>query len=76
MKPDETIDYGVMIFRGRFDMREAAATARVQNASQALRNGDDEAALQLAHEAVAIDSALPSSGMVLGDVLARHGPQG
>ena len=73
MKPDETIDYGVMIFRGRFDMREAAATARVQNASQALRNGDDEAALQLAHEAVAIDSALPSSDTVLGDVLARMG---
>jgi tetratricopeptide (TPR) repeat protein len=73
MKPDETIDYGVMIFRGRFDMRQAAAEARVQNASQALRNGEYEAALQLAHEAVAIDSALPSGGTVLGDALARTG---
>jgi 4-amino-4-deoxy-L-arabinose transferase-like glycosyltransferase len=73
MKPDETIDYGVMIFRGHFDMRQAAAIARVQNASQALRGGDAATALRLAREAVAIDPAMPSSGMALGDVLARMG---
>jgi 4-amino-4-deoxy-L-arabinose transferase-like glycosyltransferase len=73
MKPDETIDDGVMIYRGHFDMREAAATARVQNASQVLRSGDTETALQLAEEAVAIDPALPSGGAVLGDVLVRMG---
>jgi Tfp pilus assembly protein PilF len=72
MKPDETIDYGVMVFRGRFDMRQAAVEARVENASRVLRK-DPAAALQLAQEGVAIDPALPTAHLILGDALASMG---
>jgi len=73
MKPDETIDYGVMIFRGHFDMRQAAVQARAQNASHAMRKGDSATALQLAQEAAAMDTARPTGRILLGDMLARMG---
>jgi 4-amino-4-deoxy-L-arabinose transferase-like glycosyltransferase len=73
MKPDETIDNGVMVFRGRFDLSRAAVEARAQNAARAVRKGDTTAALLLANEAAAMDSALPTGHVVLGDTLARIG---
>jgi hypothetical protein len=73
MKPDETIDYGVMVFRGHFDMRRAAVESRAQNASRAFRKGDTAAALLLAREAAAMDTAMPTGHVVLGDTLARMG---
>ena len=73
MKPDETIDHGVMVFRGRFDLSQAAVEARAQNASHAMRKGDSAAALLLANEAAAMDTALPTGHVVLGDTLARLG---
>ena len=57
MKPDETIGYGLMIFKGRFDMRKAAAMARTQKASEAMRKRDYPHALELAQQAVALDPA-------------------
>src|SRR6202041_4137517 len=57
-KPEETIDHGVMIYRGRFDLTQAAALSRAQNATGAVGRGDAAGALALAEEAVALD---PSS---------------
>ncbi|MDR3741230.1 MAG: glycosyltransferase family 39 protein [Terracidiphilus sp.] len=73
MKPTETIGYGLMIFNGHFDMRQAAALARTQKASEALRRHDTPAALQLAQEAVALDPALFTALSTFGDALARAG---
>jgi hypothetical protein len=73
MKPAETIDYGVFVYRGTFDMRQAAALARAQNASQLLWKGDAAHALELAREAVAIDPQEMQSQMVLGDSAAALG---
>ena len=69
MKPAETIDDAVMIFRGRFDMHQAAALARAENSLQAASKGDFTAALPLAQEAVAIDPALIMGHSALGDAL-------
>ena len=73
MKPDETISYSVMVYRGRFDMRQAAVTARAQNAPRALMRGDTAVALQLAEEAAVMDTAQPRGQVLLGDMLARMG---
>ena len=37
MKPSEVIDYGVMVYQGRFDMRKASALAHAQNLAHARR---------------------------------------
>jgi 4-amino-4-deoxy-L-arabinose transferase-like glycosyltransferase len=73
MKPSETIGHGLMIFKGHFDMHQAAALARTQKASEALRSRDIPAALELAQEAVALDPALFTAQSTLGDALARAG---
>ncbi len=73
MKPDEVIDHGVMIFHGHFDMRQAAAQARTQMASWALRKHDAPYALQLAQEAVSMDPDRLSTQTALGDALAANG---
>ncbi len=73
MKPDETISYSVMVFRGSFDMSRAGVEARAQNAPRALRRGDTALALQLADEAAAMDTTQPRGLVLLGDTLARMG---
>jgi 4-amino-4-deoxy-L-arabinose transferase-like glycosyltransferase len=73
MKPDEVIDDGVMIFRGKFDMRQAAAQSRTQMSSWALRKHDTARALQLAQEAVAMDPDRLTNQTALGDALAANG---
>lgn len=73
MKPSETIDHAVMVFRGRFDMRQAAALARAENAFQALWKGNAAAALPLAQDAVSIDPTLLMGHSALGDALAGVG---
>lgn len=73
MKPSETIDHGVMVYRGRFDMRQAATLSRVQNAQRALWKGDGATAVQLAQETVALDPTLLMGQSVLGDALASVG---
>jgi 4-amino-4-deoxy-L-arabinose transferase-like glycosyltransferase len=73
IKPDETIDHAVMVFRGRYDLRQAAAMARAQNALQAMGKADVGNALPLATEAVAIDPLSPITHSALGDALAAAG---
>ncbi|MFZ0581522.1 MAG: glycosyltransferase family 39 protein [Candidatus Acidiferrales bacterium] len=69
-KPDETIDDAVMIYRGRFDMKQAAALSRAQNAMQATRKGNATGALALADEAIAIDPFSILAHEARGDALA------
>lgn len=73
MKPDEIIDHGVMIFHGHFDMHEAAAQARAQMSSWAMRKHDKAAALDLARQAVALDPGRLTNQTALGDALAANG---
>ena len=69
-KPEETIDDAVMIYRGRFDMKQAAALSRAQNALEATRKGNAPAALALADEAIAIDPSSILAHEARGDALA------
>ncbi len=73
MKPDEVIDHGVMIFHGRFDMHKAAAQARTQMSSWALRKHNSAYALQLAQEAVAMEPEGLAAQTALGDALVANG---
>jgi Dolichyl-phosphate-mannose-protein mannosyltransferase len=72
-KPDEVIDYGVFVYRGTFQMKEAAAESRAQHARMLLRKGDAAGALSLAREAVEIDPEEINGQMVLGDVAMKLG---
>jgi 4-amino-4-deoxy-L-arabinose transferase-like glycosyltransferase len=72
-KPQETIDHGVMIYRGRFDLTQAAALSRAQNATAAVGKGDAALALALAEEAVAIDPSSILGHEAWGDALAAMG---
>jgi 4-amino-4-deoxy-L-arabinose transferase-like glycosyltransferase len=69
-KPEETIDDSVMIYRGRFDMTQAAALSRAQNATEAVRKGDAAGALALADEATSIDPSSILGHEARGDALA------
>lgn len=73
MKPAEVIDYGVMVYRGSFDMKQAAALSRAEYADQLLEKGDAQGALRLAREAVAIDPEEISSQGALGESAAGLG---
>lgn len=72
-KPEETIDHAVMIYRGRFDLTQAAALSRAQNATEAVGKGDAAGALALADEAVAIDPSSILGHEARGDALAAMG---
>jgi len=69
-EPEETIDHAVMIYRGRFDLTQAAALSRAQNATDALRNRDAAGALALADEAIKIDPSSILGHEARGDALA------
>ena len=73
MKPAQTIDYGVMVYRGSFDLKQAAALSRAENADQLLEKGNPQGALLLAREAVAIDPDEISSQTALGNSAAALG---
>jgi len=73
LEPAESIDYGVLVYRGDFSVRQAAALSRAQRALQLLIAGKPDQALPLAREAVAIDSEEIISQTVLGDVTAALG---
>ncbi len=53
-KPDEQIDYGVMVYRGRFDMRDEAALSRVERAQVLLDEKKPAEALGETEEALKI----------------------
>jgi 4-amino-4-deoxy-L-arabinose transferase-like glycosyltransferase len=73
IQPAETIDYGVMVYRGSFDVRQAAALSRAINAMQMMWKGDAKNALPPAREAVAIDPTEIMSQTALGDASAALG---
>ena len=67
MKPEEMIDYGVMVYRGTFEVKQVAALSRAINAFHLLWKGNASAAHGLALEAVSIDPTEIMSQTVLGD---------
>jgi tetratricopeptide (TPR) repeat protein len=73
LKPDGMIDYGVLVYRGSFQVRQAAALSRAQNASFLLGKGKSAEALALAREAVTIDPEEIISQTALGDIAAALG---
>jgi 4-amino-4-deoxy-L-arabinose transferase-like glycosyltransferase len=72
-KPEETIDHAVMIYRGRFDLKQAASLSRAQNATEAVAKGDAAGALALADQAVALDPSSILAHEARGDALAAMG---
>ncbi len=73
LKPAETIDHGVLVYRGTFSVRHAAALSRGQRAFQLFIAGKPDQALPLAREAVAIDPDEIISQTALGDITAALG---
>jgi hypothetical protein len=67
IKPDEMIDFAVMVYRGTFDMKQAAALSRAQLAVLAMEGGRMQDAYALAREAVAMDPTEIMSQTTLGD---------
>jgi len=72
-KPDEMIDYAVMVYHGTFEVKQTAALSRAINAYHLLWEGKKEPALALAREAVAIDPGEIMSQTALGDAAASLG---
>ncbi|HEY2857002.1 MAG TPA: glycosyltransferase family 39 protein [Terracidiphilus sp.] len=73
LKPVETIDDGVFVYRGTFDMRQAAAQSRAFVAMPMMWKGDAAGALPLAREAVATDPTEIMSQTARGDAAAALG---
>ncbi len=73
LKTEEMIDYGVMVYHGSFQVNQAAALSRAQNANALLAAGKLPEALALAREAVSIDPTEITSQTALGDVSAAMG---
>jgi hypothetical protein len=76
LQPAEMIDYGILIYRGSFNMRQAAALSRAQHAYGLLGAHKPEDALALAKEAVSIDPEEIVSQTALGDAAAAMGQKG
>jgi len=73
LEPAESIDYGVLVYRGDFAVNQAAALSRAQHANQLLAAGKPDQALLLAREAVAIDPGEIMSQTALGDIASALG---
>lgn len=73
LKPDDMIDYGVMVYRGTFHVNQAAAVSRAQNAYALLQKGKTEEALAMAREAAAIDPGDMTSQSALGNIALALG---
>jgi hypothetical protein len=73
LKPEELIDYGVMVYHGSFLMNRAAALSRAQNAYALMSAGRLPEALALAREAVGLDPDEITSQTALGDISAAMG---
>jgi hypothetical protein len=72
-KPAENIDYGVLVYQGKFDVHHTAALSRAINAFHLMWKGNPKDALPLAREAVAIDPTDIMSETALGDASAALG---
>ena len=73
LKPEEMIDYGVLVYHGSFQVAQAAALSRAQNAYAMRAQGKLPEALALAREAVNLDPGDITSQTALGDIAARMG---
>jgi 4-amino-4-deoxy-L-arabinose transferase-like glycosyltransferase len=73
VKPAEMIDDSVFVYRGDFEMAQAAAMSRAQRAEEWLTKHQPQRALALAQEAVAIDPEEIYSETALGDAAAALG---
>ena len=73
VKPAESIDDGVFVYRGDFEMKQAAAVSRAMIAMRMMWKGDAKDALPLAQQAVAIDPTDIMSQTALGDASAALG---
>lgn len=72
-RPDEAIDHAVFVYRGSFDMTEAAALARAQLSLVRGPAGQKQEALRLAQEAVTFYPASVYTQTALGDAAAATG---
>jgi 4-amino-4-deoxy-L-arabinose transferase-like glycosyltransferase len=72
-QPDEWIDYGVLVYHGKFQVNQAAALSRVQNAYPLLRQRKAEEALALVREAAALDPDGIDAQSAHGNVAAMLG---
>jgi len=73
LKPEAEIDYGVMVYRGTFQVNQAAALSRAQYAYKLMGKGQMAEALAMAREAVTIDPEEVASETALGDIAAAMG---
>jgi 4-amino-4-deoxy-L-arabinose transferase-like glycosyltransferase len=73
LEPSESIDYAVMVYRGSFQVKQAAALSRAQHAYELLSKGKPADALPLAREAVNLDPEELTSQTALGDISAALG---
>jgi hypothetical protein len=69
----ESIDDGVFVYQGTFDVKQAAALSRAINAMQLMWKGNAKDALPLSEQAVAIDPTEIMSQTALGDASAALG---
>lgn len=73
LQPAESIEYGVLVYRGTFAVNRAAALSRVQNAYPLLRQGKAEEALAMAREAAALDPEGIDAQSAHGNIAALLG---
>jgi 4-amino-4-deoxy-L-arabinose transferase-like glycosyltransferase len=73
LKPDELIDYGVLVYHGSFRANQLAALSRAQNASQLMHMQKLQEALAMAREAVKFDPAGIAAQSTLGNIAAKLG---
>jgi hypothetical protein len=71
VRPIDTIDDGVFVYRGTFDTSLASAFGYFTRATKALEDKQLDAALHAAEQSVAVNPNLMQGQVVLGDTLAR-----
>lgn len=73
LQPEESIDYGVFVYRGSFRVSRAAALSRTQSASRLLALHQPQQALALVREAALLDPDGVDTQTTLGDIAASLG---
>ena len=73
LKPDDEIDYGVLVYRGDVHMEEAGGLSRAFLASEKLQSHQSQEALALAEEAVKLSPGNLFTEWSLGDAAAALG---
>jgi tetratricopeptide (TPR) repeat protein len=73
LRPDEVIDYSVLVYRGTFRINQAAALSRVQRANELMQAHQPAQAIALAREAAALDPEGVEAQNALGNIAAGLG---